>query len=190
MLNKDQLVKVLSRHQPHLLADTPVSAAVMVILLWDEDDNIEILLTRRAYTLPTYAGDYSFPGGIRDAADLDLYATAVRELNEELAIPTGTYQLIGALDDFQDRFGQLVRPFVVMMQKKNFEKLHRVSPDEIAGLCYFPVHRLPELKDDPELHSITRRRPSYAFREGDLFVWGLTAGILVHLWNIIAHCPK
>lgn len=179
------MIKTLSRYQPAKLPPTDPSAAVMVILLIDDNDHIEILLTKRAATLPTYAGDYSFPGGIKDETDIDLYATAVRELNEELAIPLGTYEKIAELDDFEDRFGHVVRPFVIRMPKVNFEKLYHFSSDEIEAIYYLPWEKLKELKDAPDLHAITRRRPSYAFKEEDVFIWGLTAGILVHVWNIV-----
>jgi 8-oxo-dGTP pyrophosphatase MutT (NUDIX family) len=194
MTNLNLLMQTLSQYQPILLAETNPCAAVMVILLVDgqngTDTKIEIILTKRAASLPTYAGDYSLPGGIKDTSDLDLYATAVRELNEELAIPLGTYKLIGQLDDFEDRFGKVVRPFIAIMEKNNFEKLHKISTDEIASIYYFPLHELKDLEDMPELHTITRRRPSYAFRKENFFVWGLTAGILVHLWNIIGDEKK
>lgn len=179
------LTEALSHYQPNLLSETRPCAAVMVLLVTAGDSNIEIVLTKRAAALPTYAGDYSFPGGIKDTTDLDLHATAIRELNEELSIPHGAYQFLGQLDDFRDRFGNVVRPFVATMEKENFEKLHKIAIEEIAHVYYFPLQRIQELKDTPELHAITKRRPSYSFREENFFVWGLTAGILMHLWQIV-----
>lgn len=179
------ILDTLSRYQPVVLDATPQMAAVMVILLEDGTDTLEIVLTERAPDLPTYAGDFSFPGGMSDADDIDLYFTATREVQEELNIPSGSYQRIAQLDDFMDRYGHLVRPFVTHMNKREFEKHLNISANEIARIYYFPLAKLDAIKDDPKLHAITRRRPSYSYAEGNVFVWGLTAAILVHLSNVI-----
>jgi|SRR5579885_1104649 8-oxo-dGTP pyrophosphatase MutT (NUDIX family) len=184
------ILETLAQYRPVMIDPTPESAAVMILLLSNEDQACEIVLTERSAKLPTYAGDYSFPGGIRDFADTNLYATAVREIQEELNIPPDSYQHIGQLDDFLDKYGRLVRPFVATMNKENFEKLCKTSHDEIERIYYFALPDLVKIQDNPMLRHITRRSPAYSFREGDVFVWGLTAAILVHLSNIINHENK
>jgi len=179
------IATILANYQPVLLDETPIAAAVMMILLIDENEEIDIVLTKRADNLPTYAGHYSFPGGMRDPSDPDLYQTAVREVYEELNLPAHAYQAIGQLDDFQDHEGHLVRPFVAYMKKADFKRLYKQSTAEVAELYYFPLNKLNAIHDDPTLHAITRRRPSYAFREGHVFVWGLTATILIHFLNVL-----
>ncbi|VVC77280.1 putative Nudix hydrolase NudL [Aquicella siphonis] len=186
MKSRPSYIELLARYQPVSLSPTPQSAAVMLILLDQGTDSFEIVLTERAAHLERYAGDFSFPGGMQDEGDTDLYATVTREVEEELNLPAHAYQLIGQLDDFTDRYGHLVRPFVVLMKKTEFEKLHRIAASEIASIYYFSLSKLPAIKDTPALHTITRRRPSYAFTEGQVFVWGLTATILVHLSNILS----
>lgn len=186
------MINILSHYQPALMVETSPSAAVMVIILEQDKllldnntNNLSIVLTKRASTLPTYAGHYSFPGGMRDADDKDLYATAMRETQEELQLSCHAYQYLGQLDDFHDRYGHLVRPYVALMKKSTFLNLHKISLAEIQDIYFFPIAKLSELKDDPTLHAITKRKPSYSFTDGNVFVWGLTAAILVHLSNII-----
>lgn len=186
MLDNKSMIDILKHYQPMLLESTTPSAAVMLILLENGDNPFEIVLTKRAATLPTYAGDYSFPGGMHDATDTDLYATAVREIHEELDLSPNVYQPIGQLDDFQDRYGNLVRPFVSMMNKSEFLKIYKLSAAEITEIYFFPLTKLNEIYDEPKLHVITRRRPSYAYTQGKVFVWGLTATLLMHLSNIIS----
>ncbi|TAK74794.1 MAG: CoA pyrophosphatase [Gammaproteobacteria bacterium] len=178
-------IKTLSHYRYKQLPITQPAAAVMIILLIGSTNQVEILLTKRATTLLNYAGHYSFPGGMQDAHDKDLYATAIREVQEELYLSPDTYQYVSQLDDFMDRTGHLVRPFVVKMPKEVFEKAYKLSIDEIDDIYYFSLTKLDQIKDDPQLHDITKRRPSYAFSEGEVFIWGLTATILVHLSNII-----
>ncbi|RDI43765.1 NUDIX hydrolase [Aquicella lusitana] len=179
------LIRILSAYRPVMLPETAERAAVMLILLVDEDDQVEIVLTKRAATLPAYAGHFSLPGGMHDKTDINLYQTAVREVHEELNLSETVYQHIGQLDDFSAREGHLVRPFVTVMQKRNFEKMHALAPSEIDHIYYLALTRLDRFVDDPALHVLTRRRPSYVFREGEVFIWGLTASILVHLFDII-----
>ncbi len=190
MQSINSLISTLSHYQPVLMRETPQSAAVMVLLVVSEANELSIVLTERASTLPTYAGDYSFPGGMFDKEDGDLYATAIRETKEELNLSSHLYQHIGQLDDFEDRYGHLVRPYVAIMNKNIFMNSFKSSPDEIAGIYFFPLSKLNQLEDTPSLHTITRRYPSYSFTEGKVFVWGLTAGILVHLSNIIFNQQK
>lgn len=178
------IIETIAAYQPVEMALTPRAAAVMVILLADEHKQLEIILTKRAASLP-YAGDYSFPGGMYEDNDIDLYTTAARELMEELNIASDAYKRIGQLDDFNDRFGNLVRPYVILMNKNDFQACYKQSDAEIETVYYFPVSRLRDIKDDPDLYVITRRRPSYSYTDNEVFVWGLTAAILVHLSNII-----
>ena len=186
MKNLTEIIATLSHYQPIRLPETSSSAAVIIILLKDAHDHLEIVLTKRAETLPTYAGQYSFPGGIRDPGDADWYETATREVQEELNLSDESYQYVGELDDFPDRYNNLVRVFVVLMHKEDFLKNYKISADEIAEIYFFSLEKLTQLKDDPNLHIITRRRPSYAFTEGVVFVWGLTAAILVRFREVIA----
>lgn len=185
MFSMTNIISKLSTYQPALLPDTPIRAAVMIILLRDANDNVEIVITKRAAGLPTYAGHYSFPGGMWDLTDKDLYVTAQREIQEELNLASNSYQPIGQLNDFIDRFGNLVRPFVVTMRRDEFHCQQQISQEEIEKLYFLPISKLSEFKDDPSLHKITKRRPSFAFRDGDAFIWGLTASILVHFYQIL-----
>lgn len=189
MANKTLLEKI-KNYEPKMLAETPISAAVMIIFLTTETNEMEIVLTKRTATLATYAGDYSFPGGMRDPDDSGLYATAMREVQEELNIPATLYQHIGQLDDFMNHYGHLVRPFVAIMKKSDFLDHHQIAIEEVQHVYYFSLLKLDDIQDNPSLHTITRRRPSYSFQEGDVFVWGLTATILVHLLNILASTNK
>lgn len=179
---------LLTEHQPILLPETKPAFAVMVILL--ESESNEIVITKRAAHLPTYPGQYSFPGGMRDPHDPDLYATAIREVEEELHLTTEHYQFVCQLDDFTDRYGYLVRPYVTRIKKLVFIDQHQIARDEIASLYYFPLENLERIEDDTERQIITRRHPSYVYVDQDVLIWGLTASILVHLGNILKRLNK
>jgi 8-oxo-dGTP pyrophosphatase MutT (NUDIX family) len=191
-----EIIHTLSHYHPITQKETPQSAAVLILILEQEakssdgillndDDHLSIVLTKRATTLPTYAGHFSFPGGMREANDQDLYATAIRETQEELQLSPSLYQYIGQLDDCYDRFGNLVRPYIAIMKKNDFMHYHKISLDEVAEIYLLSLVKLKLFVDDPKLYAITERRPSYSFTEENVFVWGLTATILMHLLNVM-----
>src|SRR5690606_40910837 len=70
----------------------------------------QLLLTRRALHLSTHQGEVAFPGGKRDDTDTSIVMTALREAEEEVALPLQQVQVIGELDQVVSRFGYLVTP--------------------------------------------------------------------------------
>ncbi len=189
MKNKNEIISLIKDHPPITMKETPLSAAVLVLMMQDENDNLFLIVTKRSETLAMYAGDYCFPGGMREDSDKDFIITALREVEEELGIPPQLYQIIGQLDDFNDRYGNVVRPFVALINQLDFEKSYH-SDDEIETIYYFPLIELLEIKPDANLEIITRRHPSYCYVKNDVVIWGLTAAIMVLLSNIIFNLDK
>jgi 8-oxo-dGTP pyrophosphatase MutT (NUDIX family) len=185
------IITSLSHYQPHTLAETtPYSAAVLVLIMQDTAGHLRLILTKRSNSVATYVGDYCFPGGMKEVDDPDLQFTAKRETQEELNIIPCLYHIIGSLDDFHDRYGNLVRPFIATITEQNFADHHQISTDEIAKLYYFPLNDLNKMAIDPRLEKIAQRHPSYSYTAGDVFIWGLTASIMVHLGNVIFNLNK
>lgn len=60
-------------------------------------DTASVLLELRPRTMRHHGGEYSFPGGRREAGDVDLLATALRETREELGIADERIDVIGPL---------------------------------------------------------------------------------------------
>jgi 8-oxo-dGTP pyrophosphatase MutT (NUDIX family) len=185
------IITTLSHYHPNQLPDTGLSsAAVLILLMHDAAGNLRILLTKRSNSVATYVGDYCFPGGMREMADPDLQFTAERETQEELNLQPSHYQIIGALDDFQDRYGNLVRPYIATIAEQDFTNFHQISTDEIASLYYFPLNHLEKLAIDSKLERIAKRHPTYSYTAGDVFIWGLTASMMVQLGNILFNLNK
>lgn len=182
-MNKESLIAVLIAHAPQELADTIPSSAVLILMVMD-GDGVSLVITKRAEGI-AYAGDFCFPGGMKEAQDQDFLATAQRELEEELGINAQSYQIIGVLDDFLDRYQQRVRPFVGIIEKSVFNQQLKILAAEIAEIHFFPLLELPLFQQSEELERLTRRHPSYFFARENVRIWGLTASIMVHLGNIV-----
>jgi len=70
-------------------------AGVLVLLL-PQNEHLAVVLTVRRDHLPDHAGQISFPGGQREP-DESLATTALREAEEEVALPPSDVDLLGRL---------------------------------------------------------------------------------------------
>ncbi|MDB5680365.1 MAG: coenzyme pyrophosphatase, partial [Sphingomonas bacterium] len=89
-------------HQPVLLPGdsvapysegTPAPAAVLVAITDRPEPGV--ILTQRTDTMRRHAGQVAFPGGRIDPEDADATAAALREAEEEIALPRGAVEVIG-----------------------------------------------------------------------------------------------
>ena len=71
-----------------------------------------LLLTQRSTRMRKHAGQVAFPGGARDPEDSSLIAAALREAQEEVAIPPETVEVIGVLPTVDSVTGFQVTPVV------------------------------------------------------------------------------
>lgn len=147
-------------------------AAVMIVL-FDRAARAHFLLTKRASHLPSHPGQISLPGGMLDPGDPTLMHTALRETQEEVAIPPDALRVLGRLDDVDTiASGFLIRPFVSVA-------LEPPDPQPAAG----EVARVIEAPVDELLALDAALPPNAGYRavryplDGE-DVWGATARIL------------
>nr|ODN89500.1 hypothetical protein L203_02210 [Cryptococcus depauperatus CBS 7841] len=76
----------------------PPSEAAVLIPLLNIDSQPHVLMQVRAKAMRVHAGEVSFPGGKADSTDGDLLHTALREAQEELALPPENVEILGMLD--------------------------------------------------------------------------------------------
>nr|WP_282578120.1 CoA pyrophosphatase [Citrobacter koseri] len=139
-----------------------------------------LLLTQRSARLRKHAGQVAFPGGAVDSSDASLIAAALREAQEEVAIPPESVEVIGVLPPVDSVTGFQVTPVVGIIPPN----LHyHASEDEVASVFEMPLS---------EALRLGRYHPLDIYRRGDshrvwlswyehYFVWGMTAGIIREL---------
>ena len=71
----------------------PIPAAA-VAFVRDTERGIEVYLSRRPMHFRYYPGAFVFPGGRRDDDDLDIKATACREVKEEIGVEIDSNRLV------------------------------------------------------------------------------------------------
>jgi len=93
-----------------------------------------MLLTRRAQSLRSHAGQWALPGGRIDAGESPEQA-ALREVFEEVGLQLHPVDVLGRLDDYATRSGYVITPVVVWAGAARQALPHEA---EVASL-----HRIP-----------------------------------------------
>lgn len=144
-----------------------------------------LLLTRRSAHLRHHAGQIAFPGGRIDPDDAGPVAAALREANEEIALPPERVTIVGTTDLYETGTGYSITPVLAVVPPA----LALVAnPGEVAEV--FEVSLAHVL--DPANHQ--RRTGEWQGRERRFYViaadgreiWGATAAMLVNLSRRLA----
>lgn len=188
-----QRVRTLfSEINPHLAADarfenrwtTKRQDAAVLIPIIDRREGPTVLLTVRSSDLASHAGQISFPGGRVDPGDADRVATALRETEEEVGIPRAAVDVVGALGVHHGGLGFEVTPIVGVVDAA---APIRPDPREVAEIFEAPLDWFADLRNHKteEREHLGVRYKMFAAPYGRFHIWGLTAGILRSLAEIL-----
>lgn len=155
-----------------------VSAAVLVPIV--HGDRPGVLLTKRASSLKSHAGQVAFPGGRVDPDDASIEAAALREAQEEIGLQPSHVELVGRLPDYLTGSGFRIAPVLALLPGGL-----ELSPSEaeVEAIFTLPLSVLLDLAA-PEMRSAHfrgRMRRFWVWPHPDHYIWGATAAILVHL---------
>lgn len=161
-------------------------ASVLIAVTRHEADNeSHIVLTVRSENLNTHAGQISLPGGSQDKQDANTIATALRESEEEIGLPSDRVDVIGQLGDIALPSGFQVTPIVGLIETGlSFTP----CPIEVAEIFHAPL----SLVLDMDAYSSSLKtydnieRKILELQYGDYRIWGATAAILYHLAKEVA----
>jgi 8-oxo-dGTP pyrophosphatase MutT (NUDIX family) len=139
-----------------------------------------VILTERPKTMRKHPGQISFPGGRIDPGDGGPVDAALREAEEEIALPRRSVEVIGTADRYRTITGFEVTPVVgVVPAGLPLEP----QPGEVAAMFEAPLHYLL----DPR-HQIVRsvlwqgrERCYYEIEWEGRRIWGATAAMIVNL---------
>ncbi|QQR86526.1 MAG: CoA pyrophosphatase [Flavobacteriales bacterium] len=165
---------------------SPKESAVMV-LLHDRDGRLQTTLIQRPEYDGVHSGQVAFPGGRREPEDVDLWATAQREMHEEIGVPSDGLRLLGRLSElYIPPSRSLVSPHVAYLPSAP-----SYAPDAREVAAVFEV-ALSDLLAPAALGTAQRyvqvvevKADVACFHLGGREVWGATAMMLWELRELL-----
>lgn len=167
------------RPRPRTLPGEPRRSAVLILFGESGTPGAaipDVLITERATTLRSHAGQPAFPGGRIDPEDHGPVHAALREAQEETGVDPESVAVFGRLPE-------------IYLQPSDFMVAsvlgwwHTPSPPRVVSpLEVAAVHRVPVAElADPANRLRVRHPAGYigpAFHTDGMLVWGFTAGLL------------
>ncbi len=172
-----QISSILRTRSPRRLHLEHTGRAAVLMPVLGEAEAFSFLLTERTQKVETHKGQISFPGGVRDASDEDLLATALRETWEEIGLASDSIHVLGEFDEYLSITGLIVTPFAAWVAPH-----HQLlpNPDEVEAILRVPFSlfegRRFERVESRVRMGVERKIYFYTFEGKE--IWGLTAQII------------
>lgn len=151
-------------------------AAVLILFYPDNNQKTCVLLTKRASYKGTHSSQISFPGGKKEAQDIDLKATALRESNEEVGVyNVEVLKQMTAIYIPPSNF-KVIPYFGVLKTRPNFQPNY-----EVEEIIEFPIETLltaNTLTSFTSKANFTANSTVPCFRFNNHNIWGATAMML------------
>jgi 8-oxo-dGTP pyrophosphatase MutT (NUDIX family) len=158
----------------------------VAVLLWgDAAGARRVVLVRRGATAPHHPGELAFPGGMAEREDRDLPATARRELEEELGVREGLWEL----GCFPDGIARGRTRFTPVFLRWEGEIAFRVGAEiqDVLALPLEPLLRAPWEIQRLEVRGTPLKVPRLELEPTPL--WGATALVLKTWLDVLSGCP-
>ena len=158
----------------------------VMIPLYEEGDQVLMILTRRSKMMRHHTSEISFPGGNSEPEDSDEWSTAKREAYEEINLDPALPRKIGTLESFITVGSKsFVTPIVAVLEGP--PEL-RANPNEVEKILHVPLSELllPEVYHQEvwELRDGHQRNINFFELIGDT-VWGATGSMIKQFLTII-----
>lgn len=144
-------------------------------------DEVAFVLTRRARSLRAHSGQWALPGGRLDPGETAEQAGR-REVSEEIGLELGPDRVLGLLDDYPTRSGNVITPVVLWAGGVGEPT---PNPDEVAEL-----HRPPlaEIDHEPRFLTIPESdAPVIQVPLFDRYVHAPTGAVLHQFREVVLH---
>jgi len=164
----------------------PRPASVLVPLVVREH-GVNVLLTQRTAHLTDHAGQISFPGGRVEEGDADAVATALRESEEEIGLPSNVVNVLGALPEYRTVTAYRVTPIVALIERPFALHLDTFEVSEAfeVPLAFLmdPANHERRLYRYADIARTFYAMPYHAGRR--YFIWGATAAMLRNFYHFL-----
>ncbi|MDT0575006.1 CoA pyrophosphatase [Croceicoccus sp. F390] len=167
------------RDEADFMPDRPARAAAVLIAVTQRQDEPGILLIERPSAMRTHPGQVAFPGGAIDSGETPVQA-ALREAQEEIALPISQVHVIGETDRYRTGSGFAITPVLATVPP---DLALRSNPAEVDEWFEVPL----SFVFDPANHVSRsamhqgRARQFIEIHWQGHRIWGVTAAIIQNL---------
>ena len=167
-------------------AGTERKSAVLVPF-FPAEEGVRLLFLRRSSLLTHHAGETCFPGGMREEEDESPLATALRETEEETAIPPSAVEPLRFLPVEHSVVTSIAVFPVAGVVSGVLPESILLSAGEIDEFRFAEIDSFPAVPERERvlLKGVTHIYPVYSLDNG-WRIWGVTARILenvLRLWK-------
>jgi len=171
--------ELLPGDRPGVVIEGPHTPAAVLVAVVDRAAP-GLILTQRTESLRRHAGQIAFPGGRIDPGDTDAADAALREAEEEIALPRAAVTLVGQADLYLTVTGFEVTPVVAVIPP---DLDYHPNEAEVADVFEVPLAFVLDpanhLRATAEWQGQTRH--FYEIHWNDRRIWGATAAMLINL---------
>lgn len=165
--------------------------SAVTILLYKQKEQIHTVFIKRVEYEGIHSGQISFPGGMEEDFDISLAATALRETEEEIGVPSGSISIIGSLTPLHINVSNTeVHPFIAVA---NFSPGFTPDPSEVQYVIEVPLTELTSTvcrkREIISAGGFSIDAPYYELHDGN-HIWGATAMILSEFLEITGKRPR
>ena len=174
-----------ARDIPDLMSDAAfaidgrATPAAVLIAVTDVLHDPQVILTQRPRAMRDHPGQVAFPGGKIDPGE-DAVTAALREAEEELALPRDAVRVIGTTDTYHTGTGFIVTPVVGVVPPG---LALTPNPTEVEAWFEAPLAMLLD-RDSWTTNEVFWRGANRRYLELEwqgFRIWGVTAAIIANL---------
>lgn len=168
-----------------IIEKNPRFAAVNIMLYLKNNEWYIPLILRSTHHKDKHSGQISFPGGSKDASDVNFAATSIRETSEEIGIDKHYIRVIKEMSPlYIPPSNFYVKPFI-SYTKKNPEFVLQRS--EVVELIEFPVTKILELTQNPikRILPTSRQQEVPVIEYNGYQIWGATSMIMYEFSQLL-----
>ncbi|MFY8273282.1 NUDIX hydrolase [Pseudoalteromonas sp. SSDWG2] len=155
----------------------PKRQSAVMMLLSDSPQGAQVLLCKRASHLRHHPSQLCFAGGKQEREDKSLKHTALRELHEELNIPSNKVDVIGRLPQISTLGDVVITPYLGYLQPNT---RWQIDQNEVETAFFVPLSTLC-LQSNWHTLSVARAKRTLNFKVLNTphgLLWGATERII------------